>query len=421
MSDKRRDNKGRILRKGELQRPDGRYMYRYTDSNGDRQAEYSWRLVETDPHPKGKKQELSLREKERLIEQNGTGRKSNISGNMTLNELFDHYVKMQTRRKKVKRRTVDNYSCVWNKNMRTLSLALMPIDTIRKTHILDAYQEMQENGVGNGSIILIHKVMNAMFNYAESEDMVRRNYVRGCTKELGIYNNKREALTQEQQSNLLAFIRDSEEFGIYYWMFVFFLETGCRCGEGIGLTWADVDFEKGFIRIDHQLIYGVGEEDSGMKLQIVPPKTIKGIRMIPLSKTALHALEMQKEYLNNHNMLDNHTIDGHSNFVFLTKSFQLWTAAQLDICIHRIIYAYNSIEVANGVMEQREPNLMPNISAHILRHTACTRMAESGMDQRTLQEIMGHQNLALTMKVYNHVDEKRMRNEMDKFDEKRAS
>lgn len=43
-------------------------------------------------------------------------------------------------------------------------------------------------------------------------------------------------------------------------------------------------------------------------------------------------------------------------------------------------------------------------------------MAEKGMDQRTLQEIMGHQNLALNMKVYNHVDEKRMRDEMGKLD-----
>ncbi|MDE5781987.1 MAG: hypothetical protein K2I03_11040 [Lachnospiraceae bacterium] len=50
---------------------------------------------------------------------------------------------------------------------------------------------MQANGVGNGSIILLHKVLNAMFNYAESEDMVRKNYAKGCTKELRIYNNKR--------------------------------------------------------------------------------------------------------------------------------------------------------------------------------------------------------------------------------------
>lgn len=70
-------------------------------------------------------------------------------------------------------------------------------------------------------------------------------------------------------------------------------------------------------------------------------------------------------------------------------------------------------------IEDREPELLPNITAHILRHTACTRMAEAGMDQRTLQEIMGHSNLAITMKVYNHVDDKRMRDEIEKFDEKR--
>ena len=36
------------------------------------------------------------------------------------------------------------------------------------------------------------------------------------------------------------------------------------------------------------------------------------------------------------------------------------------------------------------------------------------MDQRTLQEIMGRCNLTITMKVYNHVDDKRMRNEIEK-------
>ena len=48
MAEKRRDKKGRILRKGELQRSDGRYMYRYTNMSGERQVEYSWRLVESD-------------------------------------------------------------------------------------------------------------------------------------------------------------------------------------------------------------------------------------------------------------------------------------------------------------------------------------------------------------------------------------
>lgn len=418
MAEKRRDKKGRILRKGEQQRSDGRYMYRYTNMSGERQVEYSWRLVASDPQPQGRKKELSLREKEALIEQDRYDMISTSYGSMTVNELFDFYVKMKQKRGKITVRTIENYTKIWNKNMRKRKFAGMSIQAVRKTHILDCYQEMLEDGVGNGSITLIHKVLSAMFNHAVSEDYIRRNYAHGCTKELGIYNNKRDALTQAQQAEFLNFIKENKEYSPYYWMFEFFLETGCRSGEGTGLLWENVDFRNKFIKIDHQLLYELDEEGK-RRFQICPPKTIKGIRKIPLTAKALQALKKQKEYLLKHGMLENFTVDSQSGFVFLTKRFQLWSAAQLDIILHRIVYDYNSIEVANAIIEDREPELLPNITAHILRHTACTRMAEAGMDQRTLQEIMGHSNLAITMKVYNHVDDKRMREEIEKFDAKR--
>ena len=53
MAEKRKDTKGRILKDGESQLKDGRYMYRYIDGNGNRKCVYSWRLVSTDPHPAG--------------------------------------------------------------------------------------------------------------------------------------------------------------------------------------------------------------------------------------------------------------------------------------------------------------------------------------------------------------------------------
>lgn len=133
---------------------------------------------------------------------------------------------------------------IWNKNMRSRKFANMQIQAVRKTHILDCYQEMMVDGVGNGSITLIHKVLSAMFNHALSEDYIRMNYTHGCTKELGIYNNKRDALTRIQQEKFLQFIRESSEYNAYYWMFEFFFETGVRCGETIGLTWQNVDFQK---------------------------------------------------------------------------------------------------------------------------------------------------------------------------------
>ena len=67
MSEKRRDSKGRILRTGESQRPDGRYAYKYNDASGKPQFVYSWRLEPGDRLPQGKREGPSLREKEKQM------------------------------------------------------------------------------------------------------------------------------------------------------------------------------------------------------------------------------------------------------------------------------------------------------------------------------------------------------------------
>ena len=64
---KRKDSKNRNLRNGESQRKDGRYVYKYTDIYGKPQFIYSWKLVPTDKTPAGKRDDISLREKEAQI------------------------------------------------------------------------------------------------------------------------------------------------------------------------------------------------------------------------------------------------------------------------------------------------------------------------------------------------------------------
>ena len=68
MSEKRRDNKNRILRTGESQRKDGRYAYKYIDTFGNPQFVYAWKLVPTDKTPAGKREDISLREKVKEIQ-----------------------------------------------------------------------------------------------------------------------------------------------------------------------------------------------------------------------------------------------------------------------------------------------------------------------------------------------------------------
>ena len=67
MSEKRRDSKGRVLRNGESQRPDGKYMFRYTDSTGERHTVYSWKLVSTDKLKEGQRNSQALRGIEKRI------------------------------------------------------------------------------------------------------------------------------------------------------------------------------------------------------------------------------------------------------------------------------------------------------------------------------------------------------------------
>ena len=96
MSEKRRDNRNRILREGEYQRTDGRYRYRYIDEDGKEKNVYSWRLDKNDPTPKGKKRELSLREKEKQIQADLFDHIVTHGGNYTVVELVEKYVSLKT-------------------------------------------------------------------------------------------------------------------------------------------------------------------------------------------------------------------------------------------------------------------------------------------------------------------------------------
>lgn len=411
--EKRRDNKGRILRVGESQRKDGRYMYRYTDTFGRRCTEYSWKLVETDRCPKGKKNGLSLREKEKAIAKSLEDFIAYQAGKMTLNQLFDQYISLK--QKKIKIQTIRNYTGIWDKNVRGRAEANMSISVLRKHNFLKMYQDMLEDGGKKGSIILMYKVTNAILNFAMEEDYIKKNYAKGCMKELGLYSGERAALSVEEQNAFLCYVASHEKYGNLYWTYLFMLETACRVSEMAGLTWEDVHEEEGFISVSHQLLY-IPQESGSRKYVISLPKTRKGKREIPLSRNAKRAISVQRELMNRVGMIENYQVGSCQDFCFLTMKNKLWNTCEFDRILGKVVEGYNKQEEEEAGIEGREAILLPHISAHVLRHTGCTRMAEKGMDIRTLQEIMGHENFKVTMKVYNHVDAMRLRREMDRIE-----
>ena len=87
MSETRKDHKGRKLWNGESQRKDGKYEYKYQDACGRRKTIYSWKLTPSDTMPKGKRSDLSLREKEQQIQKELCSNLIPGGGEMTVLEL----------------------------------------------------------------------------------------------------------------------------------------------------------------------------------------------------------------------------------------------------------------------------------------------------------------------------------------------
>lgn len=397
----RKDNKGRNLKIGESQRKDGRYMYRYVDErSGKRLTIYDDDL-------------MALRNREQQIVKDIDDDivTDPESRNMTLNKLFEQNMLLR----KLAPSTRMNYQRLWNTHVRN-NIGQMKVIFVKPSHIKLFYAELTRKKLAHNTIKIIHNLIYPSFEMALDDDLIRKNPSRKTLKDNGMPPKKKQALTRRQQKNLLDFVDKSAVYNVYLPLLQIMIETGFRCGEIIGLTWSDVDMKKKVISINHQLVYKDFGDGNGHCFHITMPKTEAGIRRFPMTDNVYKAFETQRKQ---NFMLGLHgtaNVDGFTRFIFNSKNDNPIMPGALNNVLYNAVNAYNLQETDNAKKEKREPELIPKISAHILRHTGCTRMAESGMDMKVVQYLMGHANIDVTMDVYNHITEdSRIETELVKF------
>lgn len=390
LSTKRKDNRGRLLQAGESQRSDGNYQYRYIDIDGKRKTVYSWRLVSTDKIPQGKRNDISLREKENEIKKKLT---LGVSGNssIVLNQMFDSYlVRKRHKGKKLSSKTIQNYTLMWNKRVRSSSLGCKKVSEIRRTDIIAFYYELLENELTYGTVSFFNKIMSAVFNMAIDDGVIFKNPVNRCLREIEGYQREKNPLTVAQQEELLDFAKRTDKS--MYRKLVFLLETMCRVSEFAGIRLSNLDMEKRRIIVDHQLMKIQLEGDSKEEYHIRPPKSVAGYRELPMSEKLYGLLKEITEYY--FLFKKDYVVDGVSDFLFYSDKGRLINVNNFNYELKNFIQLYN----------QSAENKIDYISTHILRHTGCTRYAEQGMDIKVLQYLMGHSSMQITNRVYNHVD-----------------
>lgn len=89
---------------------------------------------------------------------------------------------------------------------------------------------------------------------------------------------------------------------------------------------------------------------------------------------------------------------------FPRKERRKWQRRKSNKGIKRIYEACNAKEIIDAKKEHREPVIIPHFSCHVLRHTFCSRLCESDMNIKVIQEIMGHKNIETMLDIYTEVN-----------------
>ena len=382
MSEKRRDNKNRILRTGESQRKDGRYAYKYTDTFGKPQFVYAWKLVPTDKTPAGKRDDISLREKEKEIQKDLDDGIDPIGKQMTVCQL---YAKQIRHRANVRHGTKQQRK----QFMRILeedSLGACSIENVKLSDAKEWALRMKEKGFSYNVINNHKRSLKAAFYTAIQDDCIRKNpFDFQLNTVLEDTTEPKVPLSPTQEASFLSFVQNDVVYQKYYDEIIILLGTGLRISELCGLTETDIDFENRLINIDHQL-----SKISGIGYHVDPPKTKSGIRQIRMSAAVYEALG---RVLKNRGRAKPIVIDGYGKFLFLNRNGLPKVAANYESMFRGLVKKYN----------KNHKEALPNVTTpHTLRHTFCTNLANAGMNPKALQYIMGHSNINMTLNYYAH-------------------
>lgn len=386
--ERRKDDKGRVLRDGETYRPkERRYMYRYTSVDGKRRAVYAGDLNE-------------LRKKEERIQHDLIGGIRIGEDSITLNDIYEVWKKDKNT---LKQTTKSNYIYMYEHFVKD-DFGRRKLRDIRKSDVRRYYNSLLDaKGLKVNTLDGLHTVIHQLFNLALDDGYIAKNPSDGvmgeCKKAHNLDIPKRHALTIPQQEAFIRYIGETSKYRHWLPLFTTFLGTGMRVSELVGLRWDDVHLEEGYIEVNHNTVY-YQREKGKCYFAVTTPKTEAGKRLIPLLPEVRQAFLNEKSHQDEVEITCKANIDGYTNFIFLNRFGSIHNPQTINRTIKRIILAYNEQEIENASKEERQPILIPSFSCHNLRHTFCTRYCENETNLKVIQEIMGHRDIATTMEIY---------------------
>lgn len=368
---------GKELGLGICQRKDGLYQGRFTNRFGKRETLYDKKL-----------NNLRLRLRKAQIDDNNAA--NPLKSNMTLDEWYDIWI--DTFKRNCRNTTIVEYKGIY-KSIKQ-ELGWRKLQTLEPVILQKVLNDLKSDNQRK----MVKTILSDILDKAKRNGLISKNPAKHLITQIdNEYPKERRVLSIQETELFLEYSKESR----YYNLFVVALETGMRIGELKALYWNDIDFSRRALCVKKTMCLVRG--DHGAYFEVHNPKTFSGNRLIPLTNKCIEALMRQKTL--NTSTVQKYKDTNFTNLVFPSKKNQPFHEMVILESIHNVIAKM----AADGFYVEK-------FGPHTFRHTFATRAIENDMNPKTLQRILGHSSLQMTMNLYCHVSDDKLFDEMKKME-----